>query len=532
MSEMLMDVDADVAEAQVVASSEALDNIMSDNAQYVIFSMRGEQFAVIMGAVSEIIRLPKLVSVPLAAHGIQGVANLRGRVLPIVSLADLFQLDSKDADEATRVLVINHKGSSIGFVVDRVEKVITVDASLIERNSTVSSNVGGQFLDGMIKPRDNSGSLSQIVDFSLMIEHCFADMTENTSSAVNANAGAAALTNVNDNAEREHEEDMHLISFTVYGQEYAVPINQAKEIVQVPSNISQVPNTPSHILGVITLRQRLLPLVSLRQIFGMPVEALDESNRILVMPISIAGDQEAAVGVVVDSVNEVLRVNHRFVDELPAVMEQHGDMNDISAICRLEDGARLVSVISPEALFSTHLMRSAADSYAQINGSEESMQQQVNDDDGMITDDLQFVVFRVAEEEYGAPIQTVKEIVRVPEKLTDVPTAPGLFEGIINLRGMVLPVVDMRTRFARQRMERNDRQRIMVFEVRGKRVGFVVDSVIEVLRIHAKMIEPAPNLSHEQAEVIRNIANLEAQGRMIMLLEADGLLAEDALASI
>jgi purine-binding chemotaxis protein CheW len=532
MSEALMDVAADVSEAQAVASSEALDNIMSDNAQYVIFSMRGEQFAVIMGSVGEIIRLPKLVAVPLASHGIQGVANLRGRVLPIVSLADLFQLDNKETDEATRVLVINHKGAAIGFVVDRVEKVITVDASLIERNSTVSSNVSGQFLDGMIKSRDSSGNLSQIVDFSLMIEHYFADMAEQAANAVNATSNATALMNVNDGVDREHEEDMHLISFGVYGQEYAVPINQAKEIVQVPSNISQVPNTPSHILGVITLRQRLLPLVSLRQIFGMPVEDLNESNRILVMPIAIAGDPEAAVGVVVDSVNEVLRVNHKFVDELPAVMEQHSDMNDISAICRLDDGARLVSVISPDALFSTHLMRSAANSYAQINDSEETMQQVNDNDDGMVTDDLQFVVFRVAEEEYGAPIQTVKEIVRVPEKLTDVPTAPSLFEGIINLRGMVLPVVDMRARFARQRIERNDRQRIMVFEVRGKRVGFVVDSVTEVLRIHAKMIETAPNLSHEQAEVIRNIANLEAQGRMIMLLEADGLLAEDALQSI
>lgn len=531
MSETLMDVAADV-DAQAIGSSEALDNIMSDNAQYVIFSMRGEQFAVIMGSVSEIIRQPKLVSVPLASHGIQGIANLRGRVLPIVSLAELFQLEDKPTDEATRVLVVNHKGASIGFVVDRVEKVITVDSALIEHNQTILSNVSGKFLDGMIKARDGQGSLSQIVDFSLMIDHYFAEMAEQTAAATGAVSSGAALTAVSETSNTSHEEDLHLISFGVYGQEYAVPINQAKEIVQVPKNISQVPNTPSHILGVITLRQRLLPLVSLRQIFGMPVDPLNESNRILVMPLAIAGDPEAAIGVVVDSVNEVLRVNQRLVDTLPVVMEQHGDMNDISAICRLEDGARLVSVISPNALFSTHLMRSAAMSYTQINDAEGTVQQTSENDDGMVSDDLQFVVFRVAGEEYGAPIQTVKEIVRVPEKLTDVPTAHALFEGIINLRGMVLPVVDMRTRFGSERTARNDRQRIMVFEVRGKRVGFVVDSVIEVLRIHASIIDQAPNLSKEQAEVICSIANLEAQNRMIMLVEADGLLGEDAVASI
>lgn len=531
MSDTLMDV-ATNAEMQALGSNEALDNIMSDNAQYVIFSMRGEQFAVIMQSVSEIIRHPKLVSVPLAAHGLQGVANLRGRVLPIVSLAELFELEHRPIDEATRVLVINHQGVSIGFVVDRVEKVVTVEASLIERNETVSSNVSGQFLDGMIKSRDAHGALSQIIDFSLMINHYFANMASQANATGAMSSSASTLGEVETDTNKEHEEDLHLISFGVYGQEYAVPINQAKEIVQVPSKINAVPNTPAHIVGVITLRQRLLPLVSLRQLFSMPVESLSESNRILVMPINVKGDPEAAVGVVVDSVNEVLRVNRNLVDSLPVVMEQHSDMNDISAICRLEEGARLVSVISPEALFATHLMKSAARSYVEMNDTEKSVQTTNDADEGLLTDDLQFVVYRVAGEEYGAPIHTVKEIVRVPEKLTDVPTAPSLFEGVINLRGMVLPVVDMRTRFGTERIERNDRQRIMVFEVRGKRVGFVVDSVIEVLRIHAKLIEPAPNLSSEQAEVIKNIANLEAQNRMIMLLEADGLLAEDAIASI
>jgi purine-binding chemotaxis protein CheW len=530
MSDALMDVAAD---EQSFDTTDALDNIMSDNAQYVIFSMRGEQFAVIMASVGEIIRFPKLVSVPLAMNGIQGVTNLRGRVLPIVSLSRLFEYDVNQADETTRVLVINYKGGSIGFVVDRVEKVVTVDSAMIERNSTVASSVSGQFLDGMIKSADNSGSLSQIIDFSLLIDHYFSNMTIE-SAAYGSSSPSTSMMDVTDTKkDKGYEEDLHLISFGVFGQEYAVPINLAKEIVQVPTHISHVPNTPTHILGVITLRQRLLPLVSLRQIFGMPVEPLTESNRILVMPIDVAGDPDATVGLVVDSVNQVLRVHQHLVDSLPAVMDQHSDLNDISAICRLEDGKRLVSVIAPDVLFSSHLMQSVANNYTQINDSEQAMNDRHDDTENqMIDDDILFVIFRLAGEEYGAAIHTVKEIVRVPEKLTDVPTAPSLFEGVINLRGMVLPVVDMRTRFGEQRSERSDRQRIMVFDVRGKRVGFVVDSVIEVLRIGARLIESAPNLSVDQSVVIQKIANIEAKGRMIMLLEADGLLADDVIAQM
>jgi purine-binding chemotaxis protein CheW len=97
-------------------------------------------------------------------------------------------------------------------------------------------------------------------------------------------------------------------------------------------------------------------------------------------------------------------------------------------------------------------------------------------------------------------------------------------EGVVNLRGTVLPVVDQRRRFALAEAERHDRQRIMVLAVGGVRTGFIVDSVSEVLRIPRAAIDPAPVLSDEQARLIRRVANLQAEGRMVLLLEPDDLL--------
>jgi chemotaxis signal transduction protein len=125
-------------------------------------------------------------------------------------------------------------------VVDRVEKVVTVEATLIERNETVSSNVSGQFLDGMIKSRDGKGSLSQIVDFSLMIGHYFANMSTQANLSASSNTSLNGLSETDSSLNKEHEEDLHLISFGVYGQEYAVPINQAKEIHGNKYNYSKV----------------------------------------------------------------------------------------------------------------------------------------------------------------------------------------------------------------------------------------------------------------------------------------------------
>jgi purine-binding chemotaxis protein CheW len=129
------------------------------------------------------------------------------------------------------------------------------------------------------------------------------------------------------------------------------------------------------------------------------------------------------------------------------------------------------------------------------------------------------VVFRLDKEEFGVPIDSVQEIVRVPEELTHIPRAPAFVEGVINLRGAVLPVIDLRRRLGLASAERSDRQRVMVFLIEGMRTGFIVDSVAEVLKIHKAEIEPAPRLSAEQAKLLARMANLEKQKRMVQLID-------------
>jgi purine-binding chemotaxis protein CheW len=114
--------------------------------------------------------------------------------------------------------------------------------------------------------------------------------------------------------------------------------------------------------------------------------------------------------------------------------------------------------------------------------------------------------------------------VRVPEVLTRVPKTPRFVEGVINLRGTVLPVIDQRTRLGMDAIERNDRQRIMVYMLGGLRTGFIVDSVAEVLRIGRSQIEPAPELSDEQGRLITQVAKLDGDKRLVMLIDPSQLL--------
>jgi purine-binding chemotaxis protein CheW len=296
--------------------------------------------------------------------------------------------------------------------------------------------------------------------------------------------------------------------------------------VQVPDQIVHVPHSESHVLGVMTLRNRLLPLVSLRRMFGLPTREADEQSRIVVVAL---GAQ--SVGVVMDTVNEVLRVARSNVDAMPGLLAKEGNLSDIAEICRLDGGKRLVSIISTRNMFRHAAIKEAL-STVDTMSDKENLDSERDLDDDANDDEEQVVVFRLGKEEFGVPIDSVQEIVRVPDELTHVPKAPASVEGVINLRGAVLPVIDLRRRLGLEQVGRSDRQRIMVFLIDEVRTGFIVDSVAEVLKVHKSAIEPAPRLSGEQAKLLARMANLEKQKRMVQLIEPMYLIAKGDLESL
>jgi purine-binding chemotaxis protein CheW len=130
---------------------------------------------------------------------------------------------------------------------------------------------------------------------------------------------------------------------------------------------------------------------------------------------------------------------------------------------------------------------------------------------------VQVVSFKLGSEEYGVEIAQVQEINRMVA-VTHVPRAPQFMEGVINLRGQLIPIIDLRTRFGMQRAEHTKNTRIVVTEIGAKRVGMVVDSVSEVLRLPVDAIEDAPDMiTGVDTEYIRGVGKIE--DRLIILLD-------------
>ncbi|HEU5231766.1 MAG TPA: chemotaxis protein CheW [Terriglobales bacterium] len=141
--------------------------------------------------------------------------------------------------------------------------------------------------------------------------------------------------------------------------------------------------------------------------------------------------------------------------------------------------------------------------------------------------DLQLVGFRIGKETFGVPIHLVHEIVRVPE-ITAVPDAPEYVEGVINLRGKIVSVIDLRKRFGEKRIERTRKNRILVAEIERKMVGLIVDTASEVLRICPNEIEDPPDvLNDAELKYVTGVGKLN--GRLIILVDLAKIMQKGEL---
>jgi purine-binding chemotaxis protein CheW len=138
--------------------------------------------------------------------------------------------------------------------------------------------------------------------------------------------------------------------------------------------------------------------------------------------------------------------------------------------------------------------------------------------------ELTFLVFRLADDEFGLPIDAVVEVARVPDQVTRLPKTPKFLEGVVNLRGDILPVIDQRRRFDMPPLVKVDGRRLIVVKTERHRAGVIVDGVSDVLRSSPSAIEPAPQLTDDTSRLVRGVVNLPSSNRIVLLLDPMELL--------
>ena len=264
----------------------------------------------------------------------------------------------------------------------------------------------------------------------------------------------------------------------------------------------------------------LLPVVSLRHLLGLP-KIHAASDRVVVARVG-----GVTIGLAVDRLRAILRVADHLIDPAPAILNRGEGEAQVQSICRLPQGRELLAILSGERLFRDEKMAPVL-----ADGRDEDGAMQTNAAEAALE---RFLVFRLGEEEYGLPLDAIDEVVRLPERLTRLPNAPDFIEGIITLRGKVIPVIDQRTRFASTGAKAG-RARIVVTRMEGRKAGFIVDTAAEILAVGPDDISATPDLAAEAGRLFSRVASLDGGKRLVLLIEPKELLdraEQDMLARI
>lgn len=475
--------------------------------QLVTFHLGDDEFGADIINVKEIVRVPEITRVPNALNYIEGACNLRGNVLPIIDGRARFNMEKKEKNENSRVLVIDVNGKATGIIVDRVSEVIRVNASDIEEPPQIVKNVEADYVNGIVKLA-NGNRLIMLLD---IVKAVSGDGEARTKTIEKDSSGDRFLKN-SDELTSNAAVDEQLVSFLLGNEEYAIGIMQVKEIIRVPE-MMKVPNCEAYVDGVVSIRNHLLPIINLRTYFGMESKGITDQTRVLV--VDMGG---FTAGMIVDKVSEVLRVPAGMIQPPPRFSTQSGEQ--LKGVAKLDNGKRLIMMLDSSRIMS-------ADAYRMISGLKGASQEsdEVKSIERQIMDEEQLVAFKIDNEEYGIKIKEVQEINRMTE-VTKIPRAPYYIDGIVNLRGNIIPVLDLRKLFGLSEKAMTDATRIIIVDSAGVKTGIIVDSVSEVLRFEKALIESPPELLNNgiDSSYVEGVGKLDDGKRMVLILRLDKVL--------
>jgi purine-binding chemotaxis protein CheW len=430
---------------------------------------------------------------------------LRGSVLPVVGLREMLGKQATTMSSTSRAIVLD-VGAAVALVVDSVAAIETVGDRQIEAGQKEIGVAGAEKLLGAFSVGPTR-QVAKILDIRSLLQAAFSNLTRSQNQARKIKGGTAPKNGVPKKMEI-------LVTFEVANQEFALPLEAVQEILPLPATMTAVARAEAVVLGITSVRDGLMPLLSLRGLLGFEAAAVArDREKVIVMKFG-----GARIGLVADQARSIVAADPDLMDPVPPILAARtGGESRIRSVYRGEAG--LISILSPDQMFREDVMQ-------RLTAGHQTRQQALTTrSDAGGREELIFLVFRLGNDEFALPIDAVVEVAQVPSQITRVPKTPKFLEGVVNLRGEVLPVVDQRRRFDMPKHDKDEARRLVVVKTERHRAGIIVDSVSDVLRTPGENVAPPPDLTDEKtARLVRGVINLEKAGRIVLLLDPAELL--------
>ena len=433
------------------------------------FAVGDRQFAIPAAIVREVISVPPMARVPGAPPPILGAANVRGKIVPIMAVSRL--LGTQDA-EIGRIIVTDLNGS-VGLAVTSVSQLVSHD----EAATFDAFDAETLIAQAMPAPR----------------------VRKSTPHDTKLQDAAGPLA-----------EAIDLLTFTSSGQDFALPLAATEQVLHLPPDITKLPHADPVIVGTIGWNDAVLPLLSLAALLAMPIALETPRARIVVVRI---GSQR--VGMVVDAMKGIVTVPESAIDPLPRVLSRSGAEARVQAICRLDGGTKLLSILAPEQLVREDITASLLASGVEYAATERSKR--------VAEKSERIVLFETGGELFGLPIETVIEVTGLPVRISRLPKAPDFLRGMMNLRGKAMPLIEMASRF-QGKPRHHSKSHVIVVRMGDLTAGLIVDEVSEIVAIPVSAMRVAPDLGTQGAREFDRVATLQTSDKPVLVVDPAELL--------
>ena len=472
--------------------------------ELVVFRVGEEEFAIRLLNVKEIIRIPSITKIINCPPVILGLCYLRGALLPVINSRKLFGMADQQWNENSRIIVTEIQQKMVGIVSDAVSEVLRVEEAMIkDPPSSIGKSENG-IVNGMLI-LDHGERIVMILDSEKIIK-----VGEYETNRTNRQPVLFEKELLQSSIEQVKEEQ--IIIFHVGNVEYAININHVKEITKL-TEIMKIPNSARYIEGLLSIRSQLLAVIHLGKLLNINYKEPDEYSRIVIID-----DGNFSFGLIVDRVLAVTNYNKNlFVKQSQQI--SGSSANYLKGFVKLNNGKRLVLVLEPKNLIQiediNHILEE--DHTKIVDGRSVDL--------GKVDQsDLEhIVIFKIDEQEYGIRIEHIKEINLVSD-IVPFPGAPAFIRGMVNLRGEVIPLLNLKTMF--HKLCAKESSKYLVAEYENKRIGILIDSASEVSKFPKHYLEEVPDVFEENNynQYIDKIAKLNNAKRIVLILNLRAVL--------
>ena len=450
------------------------------NIEEILIVKNGEEnYGISTEDISQIARVPMLMPLPLRPSGVRGLCAVSGSIVTMVDMNLLLGMGEVDYDnDKSRLIVLNDSLASSTLLVSEVYNTVEVEEEKIDY---VDKND-----DPIIAIYKYKDSLIQIVSLDILFSKI---------NKVKIEAKEVKNGKVKQEVQKEEDSSRFLI-FSMGGEKYSLNIDYLREIILADTSFTDVAGTSDEVLGLITLRNELLMVIDLRKHYGFQTKD-DDKNRIL-----IATHAGKKIGLLIDEIIDIKSFPNKNIEYMKDSFED----NKISGV--IHDADSIISFFDADVLENLFKENQSFIDEEKVNVEVDTSNESV----------LEVIVFKLADKEYAFEVESVAEIIDVVDS-TEVAFTDDVIDGIINIRGQIVAIMSLFEKL-NIKSKINEDSKIIICEIDGIKIGFIVDSVSDILHIMKDQIR------EQDDELFNKILHLDNGKRLVLSMDINEIVSK------